>query len=78
MLQLLKGMQKIKENLLWLQGSIAIIKELIADYITELSLAFFVLNVYGMYFVSLIPIISVGKHQIYLTPRKKVEKGIHE
>lgn len=40
MLKLLTGMQKIKENLLWLQGSITIIKDFIADYITELSLFF--------------------------------------
>lgn len=38
MLKLLKGMQKTKENLLRLQGSLKIIKDLIADYITELSL----------------------------------------
>lgn len=40
MLKLLKGMQRTKNNILWLQGSITIIKELLADYITELSLFF--------------------------------------
>lgn len=35
---------------------------------------FFVLNVYGMYFVSVVSITSVGKHQIYLTNTKKGEK----
>lgn len=35
-LKLLKGIQKRKENLLQLQGSITIIKDLTADYITEL------------------------------------------
>lgn len=40
MLKLLKGMQKIKGNLLQLWGSITLIKDLIADYITELSLFF--------------------------------------
>lgn len=35
-LKLLKGIQKRKEKLLQLQGSIAIIKDLTADCITEL------------------------------------------
>lgn len=37
---MVKRMKKIKENLLWLQGSITIIKDHVADYIAKLSLFF--------------------------------------